>query len=139
MAYVIINNNRYDIPEMDFDAVCELEERGVNLIGMDKSNFKAATTIRGLVAFIMNTDVKTASREIEAHIAGGGNIVELFDGLTFALEKSGFFNQGGKKQPQDHQSKNGKIQQYQGNQQPQNRAQRRQNNRNRGNGNHSGR
>lgn len=48
MSYVIINGNKYDIPEVDFDAVCELEERGINLLNMDKGNMKLATMARGL-------------------------------------------------------------------------------------------
>lgn len=50
MAYVIINNNRYDIPEVDFDAICELEENGINLLQQDKSNMKIMTMTRGLCA-----------------------------------------------------------------------------------------
>lgn len=131
MSYVIINGNKYDIPEVDFDAVCELEERGVNLLNMDKSNMKLATVARGLVAWIMETDVRTASREIESHIANGGDIISIINRVTDAINNSGFFKQGGKKQPQDHKSKqNGKVAQY-----PQNRAQRRKNKKSRGNGN----
>lgn len=133
MSYVIINGNKYDIPEVDFDAVCELEERGVNLLNVDKSNMKFATMARGLVAWIMGVDVQTASKEIGAHIANGGNIVDIVSRVTDAINDSGFFKQGGKKQPQDHKSKQGgRVTQY-----PQNRAQRRANNKNRlANGNH---
>ena len=142
MSYVIINNNRYEIPEIDFDAICELEERGVNILSMDKNKPHIATTIRGLVAWIMDTDVQNASMEIEAHIANGGNIIEIFTKVSDAINKSGFFGRNRQKQPQDHKGKQGgKVKQYQGNDQnntPQNRQQRRANNRhNRNNGNHS--
>lgn len=134
MSYVIINGNRYNIPEINFDAVCELEEAGVNILGADKSNMKLATMARGLTAWIMGVDVQTASKELEAHIANGGNIVDIITRTTEAMQKSGFFAQNRQKQPQDHKVKQypGKNQQYQGN-----RAQRRANNKNRGNGNHS--
>lgn len=133
--YVIINGNKYNIPEMNFDAVCELEEAGVNILGTDRSNMKLATMARGLTAWIMGVDVQTASKELEAHIANGGNIVDIITRTTEAMRKSGFFAQKQAKQPQDHKVKQypGKNQQYQGN-----RAQRRANNRNRNrsNGNH---
>ncbi|MDO5539410.1 MAG: hypothetical protein Q4F83_04970 [Eubacteriales bacterium] len=134
MSYVIINGNRYDIPEMNFDAVCELEEAGVNILGADRSNMKLATMARGLTAWIMGVDVQTASKELEAHIANGGNIVDIISRTTEAMQKSGFFAQNRQKQPQDHKVKQypGKNQQYQGN-----RAQRRANDKNRGNGNRS--
>lgn len=131
MSYVIINGNKYDIPEMDFDAVCELEERGINLLRMDENNMKLATMTRGLVAWIMGVDVQTASKEIEAHIANGGDIIDIISRLTDVINNSGFFKQGGKAQPQDHQKKNNKVKQYPANNHPQNRAQRRANNKNR--------
>lgn len=138
MSYIIINGNKYDIPEVDFDAVCELEERGVNLLNVDKSNMKLATMARGLVAWIIGVDVQTASKEIEAHIANGGNIVDIVIRVTDAINNSGFFKQGGKKQPQDHQKKNNKVNQYPMNNHAQNRAQRRANSKkHHANGNHS--
>lgn len=128
--YVIINGNRYDIPEVDFDAVCELEERGINLLNMDKSNLKLATMARGLTAWIMGVDTQTASRELEAHIANGGNIADIITRATESMQKSGFFAQNCQKQPQDHKYKQGnRVTQHPG-KQPQNRAQRRANNRN---------
>jgi hypothetical protein len=59
----------------------------------------------------MRSDTATASREIEAHIAGGGNIGELFAAINEALTESRFFKRSGenqkvKKYPQDHQRKN---------------------------------
>lgn len=129
MSYVIINGNKYDVPEMNFDAVCELEERGVNLLNADMNNVKIATMARGLVAWIMDVDVQTASKEIEAHIANGGNIVDIVSRVTDAINNSGFFKQGGRNHPQDHREKQKeKVTQY-----PQNREQRRKSKR-KGNG-----
>ena len=128
--YVIINGNRYDIPEVDFDAVCELEEIGINLLNMDKSNLKLATMARGLTAWIMGVDTQTATRELEAHIANGGNIADIITRATESMQRSGFFAQNRQKQPQDHKGKqDGRVTQHPG-KQPQNRAQRRANNRN---------
>lgn len=133
--YVIINGNRYEVPEVGFDAICELEERGVNLLAMDKNKPQLATTIRGIVAWIMGIDTQTASREIEAHIANGGDIIDVVTRVSEAVKKSGFFSHN---RPQDHRGKGGKVKQYQRNgNRPQNRDQRRANNKNHRNGNRS--
>lgn len=135
MSYIIINENRYDIPELDFDAVCELEENGVDLLAMNKNNPKLATMVRGFTAWIMGCDSKTASEEIEEHIANGGSLADILTSVSRAIESSGFFNQRGRKQPQDHE-----VKQYPGKKQQQhqgNRAQRRASNKNRGNGSRS--
>lgn len=138
MSYVIINGNKYDIPELDFDAVCELEEYGVELMAINKNSPKIASTVRGFAAWVMGTDLKTASEEIANHINEGNGIAEILNSMIDAVQNSGFFKQGGKKQPQDHQKKNDKVKQYPTNNYPRNRAQRRANNKNRhANGNHS--
>ena len=135
MSYVIINDNRSQIPEVDFDAVCELEEMGVNLLAQNKEKPQIATIVRGFSAWIMGVDVQTASREIESHIANGGNILDILSKVTDAVKNSGFFAQNRQKQPRDHKSKGGgNVKQYPGNNQ--NRAQRRSNQRNRNNRNH---
>lgn len=111
MSYVTINDKEYQIPEMSFDAVCELEENGVELLNMTGKHPKIATTLRGLVAWVMNVDAKTASREISAHIAKGGNIMDILDPITTEMGRTGFFKQSAdtetnvKKYPQDHQPK----------------------------------
>lgn len=107
-TFVTINGEEYQIPRLDFDAVCELEERGVNLLGMSGKDMKLATTTRGLIAWIMGTDLKTASREIEGHIQSGGDLGEIFAAITAAMEDSGFLSQNKKnvkKYPQDHRRK----------------------------------
>ena len=102
MSYVTINGRDYTVPELTFDAICELEENGVYLMGMDKNDRKFATMIRGFTAWIMGTDSSTASMELQAHIANGGNITDIIEATTAAIEESGFF-QGQK--PADGQPK----------------------------------
>ena len=91
MAYVTINGNRYDIPEVTFDTICQLEENGVYLLNMDKKNPKLATMIRGLVAWIMGVEPEEASKEIQEHIQNGGDIGEILRRVTEAVASSGFF------------------------------------------------
>lgn len=114
MNSVTINGRQYEIPEITFDAICELEESGVYLLNMDRKNPKIATMIRGLVAWITRLDPEDASKEIQAHIENGGNIMDILTGVTSALNSSGFFKRNGKQKVEDF---------------PQNRQQRRHNNR----------
>ena len=86
-----LNGKEYTMPEMTFDAICELEERGVYLMGMDRSDRRFATMIRGIAAWIMDTDTATASRELQEHISNGGNIIDILTAATEAIEDSGFF------------------------------------------------
>lgn len=112
MGNVVINGKSYKVPEMDFNAVCELEERGVNILNLGE-NVKVASMVRGVAAWIMRTDLKTASAEIQGHIQNGGNIMDILDALNEAADESGFFKQGQeqasqKKIPMDHQRKQNK-------------------------------
>lgn len=112
MGNVVINGKSYKVPEMDFNAVCELEERGVNILNLGE-NVKVASMVRGVAAWIMRTDLKTASNEIQGHIQNGGNIMDILDALNEAADESGFFKQSQeqasqKKIPMDHQRKQNK-------------------------------
>lgn len=109
MNKVTINGREYTIPEVDFDAVCELEEKGVDLLAADAKHPKLAITLRGIVAWIMGVPEKVASREIMDHIQNGGNIIEILNAVTEAMQDSGFFGQretaNVMRMPQDHQRK----------------------------------
>ena len=103
---VTINGRTYDVPEIDFNAICDLEEQGINLLSLESGTPKVATMIRGLAAWIMGTDKVTAAREIQKHIEAGGSIVEIMEAVNEAMNESGFFKQGqdkGPKKPMDHQ------------------------------------
>ena len=107
MNKVNINGREYEIPEVDFDAICELEERGVDLLSTDAKHPKLAITLRGIVAWIMGVPERTASAEIMAHLQNGGSVVEILDAITSAMQDSGFFGQrktaNVSQIPQDHQ------------------------------------
>lgn len=112
-----LNGRDYTIPELDFDAMCELEERGVYLLGMDEKNPKFATMIRGFVAWVLDVPEKEASHEIQEHILSGGSLVQILEDITRAAEKGGFFKKSGQnrnqqnpKRPQDFQKKKNQYQ-----------------------------
>lgn len=109
--FVTINGREYKIPEMDFETVCQLEENGISLLGMNEKNPKIATMIRAFVAWIMDVPTQRASAEIQEHIRNGGNIMDLLTAITTALETSGFSrgnrqNDSVRRFPQDHKRSN---------------------------------
>ena len=122
MSFVTINDKEYKIPDVNFDAICELEENGVQITGAGKSgNVKMFSFIRGITAWIMGTDIHTASIELEEHIKNGGDATEVLSAFMQEAEKSGFF--GNRKKQQNSGQK---VASYQGNR-----------NRRRGNGDHT--
>ena len=72
-----INGRDYKVQELDFNAICELEEKGVELLGMSEKNPKLATMVRGFVAWVMNVPAEVAAKEIQHHIQNGGS----FEGI----------------------------------------------------------
>lgn len=85
---MIINGNTYHIPELDFNAMCKLEDMGVSLIGMDK---KLLSTVRGFLALAMGGDMEKAGKEMEAHLIGGGSLDGFMSEINKAVQSSGFF------------------------------------------------
>lgn len=83
-----INNKEYTIPELSFNAMCKLEDMGVNFADMEK---KTLSTVRGFLALAMDGNLDKAGTELEKHLASGGNIEEVVTEIGKAVEKSGFF------------------------------------------------
>ncbi len=84
---MIINNREYRLPELDFNAMCELEDMGIALTDMDK---KVLTTVRGFLALAMNGDFHRAGKELEAHLSKGGSLEQMLQEINEAVERSGF-------------------------------------------------
>ena len=90
MSSVNINGKTYDVPKLDFDTVCQLEENGISLLAMNDKNPKIATMLRAFTAWIIGCSPQQASAEIQAHLEAGGNITDLLTAITSALNDSGF-------------------------------------------------
>lgn len=108
MSKVIINGQEYKVPELTFNEVCRLEERGIYLLNMDPKDRKIASMLRGFVAWITDTSPEEASEILQEHIMNGGRIDDIATAVSEAFEESGFFGQGGRKAsvtPMDHQKK----------------------------------
>lgn len=87
MKNIVINGKSITIKPINFDAICNLEEMGLDLLNINK---KAFSTFRCLMAFNANIPLTEASVEIESHIANGGNITDLVP-LVNAVVESDFF------------------------------------------------
>ena len=103
---VTINDKVYPVPELDFNAVCELNELGVDIMNAKAMRKNALIAARAIVAWIMDADVEEAGMEIQEHIVGGGGLEEIFEAFNAAVSSSGFFTaMGNRKTPQDHKRK----------------------------------
>ena len=85
---MILNGKEYRNAPLDFNAVCRLEEMGVNLNRMGDCPM---TTARAYAALCMRKPLSMAGAEIEAHIIGGGSIHAILEAFSQEVEKSGFF------------------------------------------------
>ncbi len=85
---MILNGKEYRNVPLDFNAVCRLEEMGVNISDIDGHIMTAA---RAYAALCMRKPLSIAGMEIEAHVVAGGSMREIFDAFNSEVEKSGFF------------------------------------------------
>ena len=83
-----VNGKEYKIPELDFQAMCDIEDTGVSIVNMKEKFMK---TIRGFVALAMGGDYEKAAFEIQQHVMGGGDLTGIYEEITKAVENSDFF------------------------------------------------
>ena len=88
MKMVTVNGVQYPNKEITFNDFCTFEERGIDLQTMEK---KPLSFLRVYISLCMNSDEIKAGQEIDAHIANGGNIEDLLQAMSDAIENSGFF------------------------------------------------
>lgn len=83
-----VNGKIYQFPELTFDTMCKLEDMGIAIIELEQ---KPMTLIRGFLALAMGS-IETVNQELEAHITSGGNLDEILQEITKAVNDSGFFH-----------------------------------------------
>lgn len=88
---LVINGTEYDYPEMDFNAICDLQENGVDVFNPKSMSKKPILTARAIVAWALGIEVEEAGEEIQKHILNGGSLDGLFTGFFEVVEDSGFF------------------------------------------------
>lgn len=87
MNTVMINNKVVVIKNIDFSAICELEDLGLDV---SKVGSKTFSSVRSAVAFHMGISLDDAGKEIENHIKNGGKLDALVP-LLEAIVESDFF------------------------------------------------
>lgn len=88
-----LNGKTIKAREMDFNFLCLLGERGIEL--QDIST-KALPALRAYVSFCMGTSEDIAGNEINAHIINGGTFEDILNVFREKMEDSGFFRALGK-------------------------------------------
>lgn len=83
-----LNGKTYKAAEFDLNLMCDFEDSGITIEDIGNKMFNV---IRQYVASSMGVDAKTAGREISEHIANGGNIEDISDTMSAAMQDSGFF------------------------------------------------
>ena len=94
---VTINGKNYKVKEIDFDAICDLEEYGVYIGDIAMFRKKPFTLYRGCFAFHSGLELEQASKEMENHLVNGGTF-EDFIPFVEALTESDFFDKLAKSQ-----------------------------------------
>ena len=108
-----INGNTYDVPELNFNAIAELSENGVDIFDRKSGKKSVLQVSRGIAAWIIGTDVDSAGDEIQEHLIENGELPPLVDTLREEIEKSVFIKRLLEKRakaeevktPQDHKRK----------------------------------
>lgn len=85
-----INGKEYTLPELDYNAVCELDKYGVNLLGGD--NIAPLVLLRGFLALCTKNKL-AAGEELQAHIVeqGADSLTEAVEEISLRIEESRFF------------------------------------------------
>lgn len=111
-----INGRKYRFPEIDFNAVCDLADKGVDIMNPKTIIKKPIPAARAIVAWIFDTDIETAGAEIQSHILAGGDLAPIFEVMNSEVEESGFFKsllereESAKLNLQDHKKKQKSVQ-----------------------------
>lgn len=87
---MIVNGNEYTIPNIDYNAICDLDSYGVNLLSAESPS--PMILIRGFLALCLGSTTK-AGREIEKHISDNGieDMKAWSEEIENAIEDGGFF------------------------------------------------
>lgn len=88
MKMVTINGVAYPNREITFNDFCAFEDKGLDL---QKMGEKPMNFIRAYVALLMNGSDEEAGLAINDHIANGGDIEDIMNAMSEAIEESGFF------------------------------------------------
>ena len=91
---MVINGITYEIPDIDFNAVCLLDTYGFDLMNGGKKETSPMSQLRAITAFAGGTSLDIAGKLIETHVEEGGDFqtfaVTTFEEFNKAVANSGF-------------------------------------------------
>lgn len=83
-----INEKTVMAKPFDFNTICDLEDRGINIANLTGSGIGL---VRAYVSICMGTTVAEAGAEIQDHVINGGNLNEINEILAKEMNESDFF------------------------------------------------
>ena len=91
MRMLRINGKDYQNAEINFNAVCELEDMGIKIFNL--KGVSGAKLARAYVALCMGGAdmLDVAGVEINQHIINGGKLDTITEAFSKAVNESGFF------------------------------------------------
>ena len=106
-----INGRNYKMPEIEFNAICDLADNGVDIMNPKSIVKRPIPAARAIVAWVLDTDIESAGKEIQSHILNGGDLAPIFEAFNGEVEDSNFFKALAKREQdarpnlQDHKKK----------------------------------
>lgn len=88
MRLFTVNNVTYTAKPFDFNMMCELEDRGVNL---EDAQDKPMSLVRAYFAISANLPKDKAGIEMQNHIVNGGDFSDVMEAMSAEMEESDFF------------------------------------------------
>ena len=84
----------YPTKDIDFfNLVCELEAAGIDVMGLTDGSIertKIFSTMRALLAVLINVQQEEAGKILSQHIKNGGSLDDVMTAFTGAMEDAGF-------------------------------------------------
>ena len=93
MKKLEINGKAVKPAELDFNAMCDMEDMGISIFEADN---KGLSSLRAYLAISEGITKEEAGVEIGAHLANGGNLDELAEAFSNAVKESTFFQKAPK-------------------------------------------
>lgn len=90
MSFVKINQKKYEVPELTFKHLPQMEKCGLSMVDMVSGKY-IFTTAEVFTAIVVGCDTDHADYLLEQHILGGGDIMPVYDAFIEAMNNSGFF------------------------------------------------
>lgn len=88
MKIFTINGKEYRAKEFDFNTICDLEDLGIDITS---GKMKGMAFLRAYFSLSSGLPLSVAGKEIEKHIASGGNLEKLSEAIGNAVDESEFF------------------------------------------------